>query len=85
MAFVWDVLHRVCTNLGVPLIVLVRDIEKTVCSSYDSYDSFVLAFGSLAKVASRPPRKEKGHRQNIVLLGGTGLGEVPDQQPTTLR
>jgi hypothetical protein len=85
VAFVWDVLHRVCTHLGVPLVVLVRDIEKTVCSSYDSYDSFVLAFGSLSKKANRPYRKQKGHRQNLVLLGGTGLSEKPEPQPSTLR
>lgn len=83
MALVWDVLHRVCTTLG-PVVVLLKDVEKTVCGTQDSFHSFVQAFGSASKTPGRSPRKEE-RQGHIVLLGGTSVSEPKEEQPITLR
>lgn len=84
MAFVWEVLHRICMSHGQPLVVLVRDVEHTICSNFESYDAFVQAFGSLSKHdLQRQPGK--GQR-SIVLMGGTSLSEKgSDRAPPTIR
>ena len=77
MAFVWDVLHRICTSVDQPLVVLIRDVETTVCSGFDSYEAFVDAFGSLHKAGTPTEQLGSARRRapNMVLLGGTSLGE----------
>ena len=85
MAFVWEVLHRICMSPGPPLVVLVRDVEQTVCSNYESYDAFVQAFGSLSKsdLHSQPVSRSQ---RSLVLIGGTSLSEKgSDRTPPTIR
>lgn len=82
MAFVWDVLHGICKRLGHAMVVLVRDVEHTVCSSFESYDAFVRAFGRLTK--SGLPAS--GSQNNMVLIGGTSLSDkAPSRTPPTVK
>lgn len=57
-------------------MVLVKDVEKTICSSFESYDAFVDAFGSLQQAPSPTIHLFEACRpQNMVLLGGSELKE----------
>ena len=81
----WEVLHRICMSMGQPLVVLVRDVESTVCGNYESYDAFVQAFGSLAESDARTRPSSRSQR-SIVLIGGTSLSEKgSDRTPPTIR
>ena len=85
MAFVWEVLNRICMSPGTPLVVLVRDVEHTVCSNFESYDAFVRSFGSLSKSALQSQPVSRSQR-SFVLMGGTSLSEKgADRTPPTIR
>lgn len=85
MAFVWDVLNRFCMSPGQPLVVLIRDVEHTICGNYESYDAFVQAFGSLSK-SNFQEQSARRSRRSFVLMGGTSLSEKgSDRTPPTIR
>lgn len=80
----WDVLHRVCSGLGQALVVLLRDVEHTVCSTFERYDAFIDVFGKITTSGSLSVSLPG--RQNIVLIGGTSLSDKgPDRAPKTLK
>ena len=48
MAFVWDVLQRVCCKPDKKaLVVLIKDAERTLCETHESFDAFTDSFGKL--------------------------------------
>ena len=79
MAFVWDVLRRVCDGLDRPLILFVHDVEHMLCGSFERYDAFEEAFG-LGKVRAPLVQLPRGPSINtfvlpLVVIGGCSLGE----------
>lgn len=80
MAFLYDIVNRAAISLGKPLVLLVRDVETTICHSFDSYDAFVDVFGSLSKPSVVAGMRASGGRipsaPPMVLLGGCSLGDT---------
>lgn len=48
-AFVWEALKHVIGSVNGPLILFIRDVEKTICSSFERYEAFVNAFGTMSE------------------------------------
>ena len=81
----WDVLNRICASLGQAMVVLIRDIEETVCSNYESYDAFVQSFGSLTQSSLLPSVSGRA-KNGFVLMGGTSLKEKGSgRTPPTIK
>lgn len=53
-AFIWDVIERVIGSCQEPLLLFVRDVEATICGSFNSYDGFVASFGAIAQTEQYP-------------------------------
>ena len=80
VAFVWDIIRRVCGGIEGPLVLLVRDVEQTVCGSHNAYDGFAEAFGTLGRKL-RPPQTGMAtslmrRRPPLVLIGGCSLNDT---------
>lgn len=80
MAFVWDVLRRVCDGLDRPLILFVHDVEHTVCGSFERYEAFEEAFGSgrlhTPQVQLKRASTISSFMLPLVVIGGCSLGET---------
>ena len=79
MAFVWDVLGRVCDGMDRPLMLFVHDVEHTLCGSFERYDAFEDAFGA-GKVKAPQVQLPRSSGVNslvlpLVLIGGCSLGD----------
>ena len=79
MAFVWDVLRRVCDGMDRPLMLFVHDVEHTLCGSFERFDAFEDAFGT-GKVRAPQLQLPRASGVNsfvlpLVLIGGASLGE----------
>ena len=79
MAFVWDVLRRVCDSMDRPLMLFVHDVEHTLCGSFERFDAFEDAFGA---ARARAPQLQLPRVSGVnsivlplVLIGGCSLGE----------
>lgn len=79
MAFVWEVLRRVCDGLDRPLMLFVHDVERTLCGSFERYDAFEDAFGAGKVRAPKIQLDRAGGVDSLVLplvlIGGCTLGE----------
>eukprot|EP00899_Mesostigma_viride_P003329 jgi/Mesvir1/12998/Mv06003-RA.2 len=53
-AFVMDILHKLCCEVQGPLVVAIRDVETTLCSSPERYLAFRDAFGGAASAMPVP-------------------------------
>jgi hypothetical protein len=52
-AFLWAVVKSIAANkLERPLVVFIRDVEHTICSTFERHEGFVSAFGSIAQPGS---------------------------------
>lgn len=66
-------------------MVLVRDVEQTICGNYESYEAFVQAFGSAEK-QSRLNNSLSNLTNSMVLIGGTSLSEKgSDRTPPSMK
>ena len=75
MAFVWDVLRRLCDGIDRPLILFIHDVEHTLCSSFERYDAFEDAFGQRSRPAQPLPQERASMKLPLVVVGGCALGE----------
>ena len=75
MAFVWDVLRRLCDAIDRPLILFIHDVEHTLCSSFERYDAFEDAFGQRSQPAHSLPHERASMKLPLVVVGGCALGE----------
>eukprot|EP00854_Cymbomonas_tetramitiformis_P018351 gene18351-21888_t len=79
-SFAFDTLREVCKELGGPLIMLVKDIDTTLCSDLECWYAFSEAFGITAW-ESNLGRSNSEYASvesvpNMVVIGGTSLSEA---------
>ena len=66
-AFLWGAVKTVASTLQRPLVVFIRDVEHTICSTFERHDGFVSAFGSVAQPGSSSAGEEDGRKCWTVL------------------
>ena len=93
-AFVWDVLHRLCCKFGLdagaeekPLIVLIKDAEKALCTSNESCDAFTEAFGRLDTTPrlTQKPTSRLTPARRVILIAAAKFEEPKPKQNNGLR
>lgn len=86
MAFVWDVLQQICaTRSGKPLIVLIKDADKTICDSYESCDAFTDAFGKLDMNPLKLRKNPRSSASRVILIATASLQEEKAKPNNGLR
>ena len=80
-AFLWAVVKSIAAKLERPLVVFIRDVEHTICSTFERHEGFVSAFGSIAQPGS-PSGARRIHCRGVTAgsLGGSALVEVTTQR-----